>query len=289
VSAGFDDEDKTLLQSFSDQAAIAIENARLLKEAKEKESILSELRVASRIQLALLPKRDPVVPGLEIAAAMKTAKEVGGDYYDYIPARANQDGTRDLYVAIGDVSGKGVPAGLIMVMARSILRSLASLRDVEPRAVAIETNRILKQDLKPGLFMSLLFLRYDARRGSIRFAGCGHERPVIYRARTRRVERIDLGGLVLGVVADNSKQVAEAEVTLEPGDHMLLYTDGVTEAMNAEGKMYSQDRLEGIVAAHGARPPAELLAAIDQDVVRHESGVEHHDDITLIAMRRKPL
>ena len=282
MTAEFTESHKDLLQAFSDQAAIAIENARLLKEAKDKESILSELRVASRIQLSLLPKRDPVVPGLEIAGRMKTAKEVGGDYYDYIPCRA----PGDFFVAIGDVSGKGVPAGLIMVMARSILRSLASGRDVDPKLVAVEANRLLKQDLKPGLFMSLLLARCDGRRGALKLAGCGHERPIVYRSRTREVEKIDLGGLVLGVVADNSKQVADAEVRLEPGDHLLLYTDGVTESMDPEKRIYGYDRLAGILAAHGHRSPGDLLDAIEQDLARHARGAEQHDDVTLIALRR---
>ncbi len=284
VSAGFEGHHRDLLQAFSDQAAIALENARLLKEAKDKESLLSELRVASRIQLALLPKRDPVVPGLEISGRMKTAKEVGGDYYDYIPARS----AGDFFVAIGDVSGKGVPAGLIMVMARSILRSLASGRDVDPKQVAVEANRLLKQDLKPGLFMSLLLARCDARRGAIKLAGCGHDRPIVFRARTRSVEKIELGGLVLGVVADNSKQVAEAEVELAPGDQLLLYTDGVTEAMDPEKRLYGFDRLCGILSAHGHRSPAELLDAIEHDLARHTHGAEQHDDVTLIALRSRP-
>src|SRR5581483_9997446 len=241
-------------------------------------SILSELRVASRIQLALLPKRDPVIPGIEISGRMKTAKEVGGDYFDYIPSRA----PGDFFVAIGDVSGKGVPAGLIMVMARSIIRSLSSGRDVDPRLVAIEANRLLKQDLKPGLFMSLLLARCDSRRGVLRLAGCGHERPIVWRKRTGQVEKLELGGLVLGVVADNSKQVADLEVHLEPGDHLLLYTDGVTEAMDPEDKPYGFDRLSGIMTAHGHRSPAELLDAIEQDLARHSRGAEQHDDVTLI-------
>lgn len=284
VTDSFTEDHKDLLQAFSDQAAIALENARLLKEAKDKESILSELRVASRIQLALLPKRDPVIPGMEVSGRMKTAKEVGGDYFDYIPSR--QQG--DFFVAIGDVSGKGVPAGLIMVMARSIIRSLSSGRDVDPRLVAIEANRLLKQDLKPGLFMSLLLARCDSRRGVVRLAGCGHERPLVWRAQTGDVEKIELGGLVLGVVADNSKQVADKEVHLDPGDHVLLYTDGVTEAMDPDNRPYGIDRLTGILAAHGHRTPVELLDAIEQDLSRHARGAEQHDDVTLIALRSKP-
>ncbi|MBI3722676.1 SpoIIE family protein phosphatase [bacterium] len=286
AGAAFSEEDRDLLSAFSDQAAIALENARLLKEAKDKEAILSELRVARTIQLALLPKRDPLVPGFDLAGGMKTAKEVGGDYYDYIPAHKNQDGSRDLFLAIGDVSGKGVPAGLIMVMARSTVRSLSGQRDVDPKAVCVETNRILKQDLKPGLFMSLLLARADLRTGSLRLAGCGHERPLIRRA-SGKVERVDLGGLVLGVVADNAEHVAEMRVVLEPGDLLLLYTDGVTEAMDPRGKLYGLPRLEGLLMARGHEPPLELLHAIEADVSRHAQGAEQHDDITLIALRRK--
>src|SRR2546421_1958336 len=171
-----------------------------------------------------------------------------------------------------------------MVMARSIVRSLASFRDVDPKAVCIETNRILSQDLKAGMFMSLQLARIDARTGRLALAGCGHERPLVHRA-SGKVEKVELGGLVLGVLPDNSEHVALASIALEPGDSLLLYTDGVTEAMDPEGRLYGLSRLEGILLAHGHLAPVELLHAIEADVSRHAKGAEQHDDITLIALR----
>lgn len=281
----FDDEGKDLLMAFSDQAAIAVENARLLGEAREKEAILSELRVAHRIQLALLPREDPQVPGLEISGGMQTAQEVGGDYFDYIWGPAVGGGSRNLYLAIGDVSGKGVPAGLVMVMARSVLRSLVG-RGGLPRAVLRESNFILKQDLKPGMFMSLLLATLDVATGRLLLAGCGHERPLLYRAATRTVEKIDTGGLVLGVVPDIGQFIEEKRVSLGPGDVVLFYTDGVTEAQAANKSQFGLARLEALLRDEGHRAPKELVGTIQRAVHAFAAGVEQHDDITLIAVRR---
>ncbi|RMG06651.1 MAG: FHA domain-containing protein [Planctomycetota bacterium] len=276
----FDEVGRDLLMAFSDQAAIAIENARLRAQEREKEAILSELRVASRIQLALLPREDPVVEGLEVAGRMKTAQEVGGDYYDFI-----RGGSGRFYAAIGDVSGKGVPAGLVMVMARSILRSLVA-RGWRPQDVLRETNRLLKADLKPGMFMTMLLLTADGSSGRLLMAGCGHERPLLYRAATRRVERLDLGGIVLGVVDELAPHLTEEQIVLAPGDHLLLYTDGVTEATSADGALFGIERLEALLQRHGHRPPKALAAAVEEALAEHSAGALQHDDITLVALRR---
>ena len=280
----FDEAGKELLVAFSDQAAIAIEKARLLAQAKEKEAILSELRVASRIQLALLPREAPELPGWELAGHMRAAREVGGDYYDYIPGPA-RGGTRNLFLAIGDVSGKGVPAGLVMVMARSIIRSLVG-RSANPRDVLRESNRLLKQDLKPGMFMSMMLGYVDVSTGRLLLSGCGHERPLIYRARERRIEKLDLGGLVLGVVPDISPHLEEVQVNLERGDVLLLYTDGVTEAMDVDRAPFGMDRLERFLLRHGQLSPQRLVQKLLDELELHQSGAEQHDDITLIAARR---
>lgn len=282
--SSFDNAGKDLLMAFSDQAAIAIENARLARAEKQREAMLSELRVASRIQLALLPRADPVVPGLEVSGQMKTAQEVGGDYFDYIWG-PEVDGHQNLYVAIGDVSGKGVPAGLVMVMARSILRSLVA-RNPRPSDALRETNRLLKQDLKPGMFMSMLLITLDGPTGRLLLSGCGHERPILYRAATQSIERIDLGGLVLGVIPDIGPHLAETRLMLEPGDQLFLYTDGVTEAMDANRKGFGIDRVEDLLRHHGAEPPHQLLEAYLDALDFHSGGTDQHDDITMIAIRR---
>lgn len=285
----FSPDDLNVLAALASSAAVFLKNLQLFeshaKEVKEREAIHSELRIASRIQAQLLPKTDPSLPWLELAGRMKTAKEVGGDYYDYLQASSGE-----LYLVIGDVSGKGVPAGLVMVMARSILHSLverSGATAIDPRSIAVETNRLLKRDIKPGMFLSLLLGRCDAPTKSIRFAGCGHERPLVYRAKTGAVEPLELAGTVLGVLPDNSKHVAEVTVTLAPGDQVLLFTDGVTEAMDAGGKQYTPARLMKTFAEHGKLAPADLIKAIERDLTKHATGVDQHDDITMIALRRK--
>jgi len=284
----FDEDDRSLLLGFSDQAAIALENARLIAEVRQTEAMRSELRVASTIQHALLPKAVPQLAGFEVAGAMLTAKEVGGDYYDYIlpPMPTAGAAARGLYLVIGDVSGKGVPAGLVMVMARSVLRSLASSWDARPSALLTETNRILKPDLKPGIFMSMLLARINPGSGTCTVSGCGHERPLVFRAEKRNVQAFDAGGIVLGVVPEIGSMVNDMEIKLELGDQLVLYTDGVTEAMDADRNQYSIQRLMETIHKHGERSADELVAAIGADVNRHRGEAEIHDDITLLVLRR---
>jgi serine phosphatase RsbU (regulator of sigma subunit) len=282
----FEKEDLALLAGLAGLAASFLKTVKLYEsiahEVKERETIQSELRVASRIQAQLLPRSEPVLPWLEVFGRMKTAKEVGGDYYDYI-----QTPQGEVYCAIGDVSGKGVPAGLVMVMARSILHSLLDAGAKDLRAVAVETNRLLKKDLKPGMFLSLLLLWCDSKTRTLKLAGCGHEKPLIYRYKKNAVERVELGGTVLGVVADNSKNVDLKEVVLEPGDQLLLYTDGVTESQDAASKPFTLAKLEKTLATHGRDTPAQLLDSVVAAVEKHAHGREQHDDITMIALRRR--
>jgi len=282
----FTQSDAEILESLAGQAAVAIVNAKLYKETQDKERIRSELMVGAKIQSDLLPKVIPPVDGLEIYGFMKPAKEVGGDYYDFIP----HEGTKSsITICIGDVSGKGVGAGLVMAMARSAIRSLVQ-REKVPRStlpMLQGLNAHLCSDIPKGMFMTLNLLIWDSETKKLKYSPAGHEHILVYRAATKQVETTRAGGVACGVLKQASAMMQEKELALSKGDHVLLYTDGVTEAMDPEGKLYGLDRLEGIVIAHGHAAPLELLRAIEADVARHAQGAEQHDDITLIAIRRK--
>lgn len=278
----FSDRDADLLSAFSDQAAVAIENARLIRQVKKKERMEQELKIASDIQKKLLPRRTPRVPGLDLYGWMHPAKQVGGDYYDFIPVQGG------LLVCIGDVSGKGVPAGLVMASARSALRSLAE-RVQSTREIVIALNRLLADDLDREMFLSLLLLRYDQESGAISYTGAGHEHLIIYRAEEDQIETRKAGGMVLGLRPDIEEHVKEEQLHLEVGDALVLYTDGVTEAVDERNEQYQLERLTVATKACCEKPPREMLHAILSDVLRWKGKAQQKDDITLVTCRRTPL
>lgn len=278
----FSDRDADLLSAFSDQAAVAIENARLIRQVKKKERMEQELKIASDIQKKLLPRRTPRVPGLDLYGWMHPAKQVGGDYYDFIPVNGG------LLVCIGDVSGKGVPAGLVMASARSALRSLAE-RVTSTREIVIALNRLLADDLDREMFLSLLLMRYDSNTGVISYTGAGHEHIIVYRAEEDRVETRKTGGIVLGLTPDVEEHVKEEQLALEVGDALVLYTDGVTESVDDKNEQYQLERLSDAVKQCCERPPREMLHAILSDVLRWKGKAQQRDDITLVTARRTPL
>lgn len=278
----FSERDADLLSAFSDQAAVAIENARLIRQVKKKERMEQELKIASDIQKKLLPRRTPRVPGLDLYGWMHPAKQVGGDYYDFITVPGG------LLVCIGDVSGKGVPAGLVMASARSALRSLAE-RVRSTREIVIALNRLLADDLDREMFLSLLLMRYDSEQGVISYTGAGHEHIIVYRAEENQVETRKTGGIVLGLTNDIEEHVKEEQLRLDVGDALVLYTDGVTEAVDEKNEQYQLDRLTAAVKDCCEKAPREMLHAILSDVLRWKGKAQQRDDITLVTARRTPL
>jgi serine phosphatase RsbU (regulator of sigma subunit)/pSer/pThr/pTyr-binding forkhead associated (FHA) protein len=278
----FSARDSDVLSSFSDQAAVAIENARLIRQVKKKERMEQELKIASDIQKKLLPRRTPRVPGLDLYGWMHPAKQVGGDYYDFIPVPGG------ILVCIGDVSGKGVPAGLVMASARSALRSLAE-RVTSTREIVIALNRLLADDLDREMFLSLLLMRYDSQTGVLSYTGAGHEHIIVYRAEENRVETRKAGGMVLGLTPDVDEHVKEEQLALDVGDALVLYTDGVTEAVDEHNEQYQLERLTEAVQHSCERPPREMLHAILSDVLKFKGKAQQKDDITLVTARRTPL
>jgi len=281
----FDKSDLDLLTAIAMQAGIALENARLIKERGDRQRIEHELNLATMIQKQLLPKKLPRSNLIEVYGKMIPAKEMSGDYFDFM----DYEGNGNFHICIGDVSGKGLPAGLVMIMARCYLRPL-SRAQTSPRGILAEANRMLHADTRKDMFMSCLVMHWSDQTGRFVWSGAGHEHLIVYRARTRRTETIKAGGCVLAAVRDADHVFSDQELYLEPGDAVVLYTDGVTEAMNPAGEFFAQDSLEPVqrlVELYAHLSAKDLLEAVLWELKQFIAGAEQHDDITVVTIKRR--
>jgi sigma-B regulation protein RsbU (phosphoserine phosphatase) len=270
-----------LVGAFGDLAGIALANARLLREIASRERLEEELRIAARIQAHLLPKTAPAVRGLELAGRTLPARTVGGDLYDFF----RRDDRGEVLVAIGDVSGKGVGAGMVGTQVRALVRAYAETYGTTDELL-VHVNRALAVDLEPGQFVSYLLIRYDEESGRLSFAGAGHEHLILYRPGTGQLELLRAGGVVLGLVGDLTGRVAERHMTLQPGDVVCLYTDGATEAVSATGEEFGLDRVTAAVKAGPLEPAAVVDRVIDAVVTFNGRDRELADDLTVVALRK---
>lgn len=272
-------DDRHLLGNLASQVAPAIKVAQLVREqqaeAKERERIDQELRVAALIQQTLLPKRLPVIPGWHVDAFYRPARAVGGDFYDFIEL---DDGR--LGVVIGDVTDKGVPAALVMATSRSMLRAAAH-KHGSPWAVLAEVNDALVAEIPPAMFVTCLYAIIDTEAGEVVLANAGHNLP--YVRTSDGVVEVRATGMPLGLMPGMAYE--ERSYQLEPGDLMVLTSDGITEAHNPEGEMYGFPRLMGQV---GSRlPDDDTVGSLVADLERFTGAeAEQEDDITLVAVRR---
>lgn len=252
----------------------------LLQAAVQSARLQEEVAIAHRVQTSILPKQ-PTLPGLEIAAIMVPADDVGGDYYD---VRPTEDGGG--WLLIGDVSGHGLDAGLVMLMLHSAACTMTVAQpDISPRELLATLNQVMYEAITHRLerneYVTLSALRY-ARDGWVTFAGA-HQDILVLRARTHRVERISTPGPWIGIRAHISDLARDERFQLEPGDVLVLYTDGVTEAMNADGELFELERLCEALEEVPERTPAEIR---DHLLVKVESwSAQTTDDITLLVAR----
>lgn len=253
--------------------------ARLEREARQRATIDRELAIAQQIQTSILPRRWDV-DGLEISASMVTATKVGGDYYDILPR------TGGGWIGIGDVSGHGVSAGLIMLMLQSVTATMVSANpNASTREIVVAINRVLADNIRKRMrgndFITFTLLRYDVD-GRLRFAGA-HEDLVVWRAREGRCERVPTPGPWVGVRRDIDAVTVESELVLQPDDVLVLYTDGVTEARNHEGTQFGMERLCATVEAHAKEGPDAIVGNLVEAVRRW--GRAQEDDISVVAAR----
>lgn len=238
-----------------------------------------DLAIAADIQRSFLPASGDTAtaPPFDVQAAMIPAHAVGGDFYDHFMLDEDRLG-----VVIGDVSGKGVPAALLMAVTRSLLRSSA-LRGGEPGPCLEEVNRLLVRDTSAERFVTVFYGVLDARRGELCYANAGHNRPLLLRGGA--AEELAGAGLVLGVVPGASYQTRT--IPLETGDRLFLYTDGVPEALNARGEQFSEPRLHGLLRGANSAAPAELIGRVIEAVQHFTAGAVQSDDLTVLAALRR--
>lgn len=283
IQAGiFSPDDLELLNAIASSAAIAIENARLYQVAVEKGRLESELQMARQVQLSLLPAEIPVAPGWEFSARWLPARQVAGDYYDFI---SGPDGQLGMVVA--DVSDKGMPAALFMALSRSIVR--ASMDPALSPAGSIQrANRLICQDSTSGMFITLFYALLDLQLGQVSYVNAGHN-PALFFQRGKRpgqgaMSRLGRTGMALGVEADAPYE--ERRLRLNPGDFLVLYTDGVTDALDPQGRSFDMERLESLVLAHREEPAQQIGEALENAIRAFTRQAPVFDDITLLVVRR---
>ena len=281
-SGVFSDADLDLLAAIASTAAIAIENARLYEVAVDKGRMERELQVAREVQASLLPRVTPQLPGWEFVARWRPAREVAGDYYDFIPL-----GRERLGLVIADVSDKGMPAALFMALTRSIVRA-SVLSAATPAKGIAAANRLVCADSTGGMFVTLFYGQLHPATGMLSYVNAGHNPPLLHRAGEDRLLEWMPTGMALGVMEEPLFE--QRSVRLHPGDWVLLYTDGLTDAADARSNRFGMERLKRVLldASHKNAPAAEIVAAVESAVDGFTGNAAPFDDMALVLIRWAP-
>jgi sigma-B regulation protein RsbU (phosphoserine phosphatase) len=276
----FDDDELRLLQLMANQAAMAIEQARLHKSELQRLRLEEELAFGRQIQLSLLPKACPIVKGWQFCDAYSAAKQVGGDFYDFFFLPNKND---EMALVIADVSDKGVPAALFMGVSRTIIRSTA-MSGLSPSATLTAANKLIIQESLSDFFISTFYSVLNLESGELTFCNAGHNPPLHFKSSLGIFEELKTAGIVLGVFEDVTLE--QKSTNVHSDDILVFYTDGVTEAMNRFNEEFGLERLQDIVAANAAFKAEEILKAIVTAVDRFTGQIEQSDDFTLFVIKR---
>jgi serine phosphatase RsbU (regulator of sigma subunit) len=276
--AAFNEQHAELLQFFANAASISIEKAILHRQILEKELLEKQLKTAHEVQSRLLPAGPPRRPGYDFAGLCLPTHEIGGDYYDFIRLSKQRLG-----ITIADVSGHGVASALVMAAFRASLRSLAR-RKPDPVCVVGALNHQLPDFSAQAHFVTAIFGILDPQHHVFSFVNCGHPRPLFFHA-DGRIESLSLAGPALGIFS--KENFPASEVSLSPGDVLLLYTDGVVELCNPDGSAYSPHALVDVVQPHLHRSAAELVRVIVQATSEFAGSAVYEDDYSLMIIKRE--
>jgi sigma-B regulation protein RsbU (phosphoserine phosphatase) len=274
----FTPDDLELLTAIAASAAVAIDNARLYQVAVEKGRLERELQVAREVQASLLPRATPRIEGWEFAARWQPARQVAGDFYDFVVV---DDGSLGLVIA--DVTDKGMPAALFMALSRSILR--ASVTHARSPADGIaHANRLICADAANGMFVTLFYAQLFPATGELVYVNAGHNPPLLYDADRDQLSKLTRTGMVLGI--DESARLDQRTVRLDSGDFILLYTDGVIDALNAQEQEFGEERLRQVVLENRGASAADMVDGLTRSISSFTGSTAPFDDITLMVARR---
>jgi sigma-B regulation protein RsbU (phosphoserine phosphatase) len=292
---GWTETRQKLVRLVADQTAVAIENDELAVELRKKERLDQELEIGAEIQRRLLPRQCPSIPGVTLAARCKPANRVGGDYYDFVPTNHNlilppnaKETVESIRWAlvIGDVMGKGVPAGLIMTMMRGMLRGEV-LHSNTPAQILQNLNRVMYADLEnSNRFVTLFYSEYDPKTQMLSYSNAAHNPPMWWHASTKAVTRLDTLGMLIGL--DANSQYEDGQARLEPGDTIIYYTDGLTDAAAASGDRFDEENLvnEFSLACRYCNGPEEILDYLFERVQQFIGAEKQNtDDMTLVVLQ----
>lgn len=279
----FSENDYDVFRSVAEQSAFAMGNAMIHQELAEKRKLDDELRTAREVQNILLPAGEPDIPGYRVYGSNTPARMISGDYFDYINLPGNRTG-----IVIADVTGKGVPAGLLMAMCRSVLR-LTARATVSPCEALGLVNRHLFPDVREDMFVSLIYMVLEHETGNLKLARAGHDAPLLYRADKAMIETIKPPGLALGIDEGDVFERVTKDIDLEmaSGDCLLLYTDGVCEAVDEHDCEFGLARLESEFSKSAASGAERVVRSILSDVSGFAGNQPQLDDITMIAIEKR--
>jgi sigma-B regulation protein RsbU (phosphoserine phosphatase) len=269
----FDQDDLELFLALASMAAIALENAKMHQQILEKQRLVKDMEFARTVQESFLPQEAPQIQHYRFSAHYTPALEVGGDFYDFIPIDRDRTG-----IVIGDVSGKGVPAALYMAKLGSDMRTLA-FTERSPSAALMKLNDLLAARSRRGMFATLSYLELDTKNGNVTICNAGHLPPIIRRPDGSLLRLVKAGGAPLGMLP--GMHLSQETAMIGRGDIVVLYTDGIVEAMNAREELYGFERFEALLRK-GPGEPGALKDMIIADVNRFTGLSPQHDDMTLV-------
>jgi sigma-B regulation protein RsbU (phosphoserine phosphatase) len=270
--------EKQVLSHSAEMFALLLENGRLTGRVVEQEKLRRELQVASEVQMRLFPQKSPETASISCAGLCIPARGVGGDYYDFLDLGSGVTG-----IALADVAGKGIAAAIIMSVVQASLRSLAETNAESLADLAARINRLLHRSTGSSSYATFFYSQYDESTRVLRYVNAGHNPPYVWRQRDGSIEELSAGGMIIGMFAQ--ARYEEAAITLEPGDVLMAFSDGVSEAHNPTGEEFSEDRVKEVLARTAPLPVSEMSAQILAELRQWMANAEQYDDLTFLLMK----